>query len=153
MKSYLTVLLLASLNISFNFLPNSYLLITIFFLIVLDFITGVLKAIFLDIPRTSKKYRETYAKFIQYMGALLMSIGLAFLIQQMPELKDLGYFSNIVNNVILFGIIFIETTSILENLYTIDNKSLFSRFVIKPLLKITTFQIKKLTNEEKPITD
>lgn len=145
MKTSLTLLtILTALNINFNFLPHSYLLVAVFFLIVLDFITGVLKAVMLDIPRTSKGYRETYAKFIQYMGAILMSLAMAFLVQEVPQLKDVKFFSTIVNNVVLIGIVCIEGLSIMENLIAIDDKSSFAKYIIKPLYNLLTFEIKNL---------
>ena len=142
--STLLLLTVTTLNINLNFLPHRYLLVAVFFLILLDFITGVLKSVILDIPRTSKGYRETYAKFIQYMGAILMSLAMAFIIQEMDELKQLVFFSKIVNNVILIGIIFIEGLSIMENLIAVDDKSPFATYVIKPLYRMLTFEIKNL---------
>lgn len=145
MKTSFTLLtILTALNINFNFLPHSYLLVAVFFLIILDFVTGVLKACVLDIPRTSKGYRETYAKFIQYMGAILMALAMAFLVQEVPQLKDIHFFSSIVNNVVLIGIIFIESLSIMENLIAVDDKSPFAKYIIKPLYRILTFEIKNL---------
>ena len=91
--STLLLLTVTTLNINLNFLPHRYLLVAVFFLILLDFITGVLKSVILDIPRTSKGYRETYAKFIQYMGAILMSLAMGFLVQEVKELTQLTFFS------------------------------------------------------------
>ena len=144
MKTFLLAIPLSFLNSKFAFLPPSYLLIIIFSLIALDFITGVLKSVVNNIPRTSKKYRETYAKYIQYMGAILMSFLLSFLIQESPQLKEIQFFTEIANNVILFGIITIEALSILENLVAVDNKSPFSRYIINPLYRLLTFELKNL---------
>lgn len=132
------------MNINLNFLPHKYLLVAVFFLILLDFITGVLKAVILDIPRTSKGYRETYAKFIQYMGAILMSLAMGFLVQEVKELTQLTFFSKIVNNIIMLGIVSIEGLSIMENLIAIDDKSPFARYIIVPLHRLLTFEIKNL---------
>lgn len=136
--------ILTTANISFDFLPSSFLLVAVFFLICLDFITGVTKAVFLNIPRTSKGYRETYGKFIQYMGAVLMSIAIGFMVQEVKQLKDLEFFSKIVNNVILIGIVCIESLSVLENLIAIDNKSMFAKFIISPLYRLLTFELTNL---------
>jgi hypothetical protein len=136
--------ILTTANISFDFLPSSFLLVAVFFLICLDFITGVTKAVFLKIPRTSKGYRETYGKFIQYMGAVLMSIAIGFMVQEVKQLKDLEFFSKIVNNVILIGIVCIESLSVLENLIAIDNKSMFAKFIISPLYRLLTFELTNL---------
>lgn len=137
-------LTITTLNIKFDFLPHRYLLLAVFFLIVLDFITGVLKAVILDIPRTSKGYRETYAKFIQYMGAILMSFAMAFLVQEMKQLKEFSFFSSIINNIILVGIVSIETLSIMENLIAIDDRSTFAKYIIVPLHRLLTFEVKNL---------
>ena len=142
--STLLLLTVTTLNINLNFLPHRYLLVAVFFLILLDFITGVLKAVILDIPRTSKGYRETYAKFIQYMGAILMSLAMGFLVQEMKELTQLTFFSKIVNNVIMLGIVSIESLSIMENLIAVDDKSKFARYIIIPLHRLLTFEIKNL---------
>jgi phage-related holin len=142
--STLLLLTVTTLNINLNFLPHRYLLVAVFFLILLDFITGVLKSVILDIPRTSKGYRETYAKFIQYMGAILMSLAMGFLVQEVKELTQLTFFSKIVNNIIMLGIVSIEGLSIMENLIAIDTKSPFARYIIIPLHRLLTFEIKNL---------
>jgi len=90
------------------------------------------------------------------MGAILMSFLLSFLIQESPQLKEIQFFTEIANNVILFGIIAIEALSILENLVAVDSKSPFSRYIINPLYRILTFELKNLfkkipnDNEAKP---
>ena len=78
------------------------------------------------------------------MGAILMALAMAFLIQEVPQLKDIAFFSTIVNNVVLIGIISIEALSIMENLIAVDDKSPFARYIIKPLYRLLTFEIKNL---------
>ena len=78
------------------------------------------------------------------MGAILMALAMAFLVQEVPQLKDIRFFSIIVNNVVLIGIIFIESLSIMENLIAVDSKSPFAKYIIKPLYRILTFEIKNL---------
>lgn len=150
MKSLLLTTILSAINTEFNFLPNSYLLLAIFFLVGLDFLTGVLKAVMLDIPRTSKGYRDTLQKFIQYAGAILLAVSLSFMVKNVPELKSLSFFSKYINNVILMFIMWVEILSNLENLTAIDSKTPISKWVFIPLKNFLTFQlnIKTKTNEQ-----
>ena len=147
MKSVILTALFSALNAKFNFLPSPYLLLGIFFLVGLDFLTGILKAIVLNQPRTSKGYRETISKFIQYVGGIILSIFLSALIKNVPELVQLDFFSKYINNVILFFIIFIEMCSVLENLTAIDNKSLISKYCFQPLKNLLTFEFKNLIKQ------
>ena len=154
MKSLLLTAILSAINTEFNFLPNSYLLLAIFFLVGLDFLTGVLKAVMLDIPRTSKGYRDTIQKFIQYAGAILLSVSLSFMIKNVPELKSLNFFSIYINNIILMFIMWVEILSNLENLTAIDSKSPISKWVFKPLKNFLTFQLNiKTKTDEQIISD
>ena len=78
------------------------------------------------------------------MGAILMALAMSFLVQEVPELKDIKFFSSIVNNIVLIGIIFIESLSIMENLIAVDDSSPFAKYIIKPLYRLLTFEIKNL---------
>jgi hypothetical protein len=59
-----------------------------------------------------------------------------------PELLEhVKYADYIVSGVLCFSV-FIEATSALENISELDKKSPFSRYLIQPLLRLLTFQIK-----------
>lgn len=121
-------------------LPNLDLLIWMTIAIVLDFVTGILKAIVLKQARTSFGYRATVKKFTEYGGSIaagiILSNGIIGKTGQHPEL--LQY----VNDGLVIYIIFIEVTSVFENIYACDQDSKFAKLVISPILKILTFQLK-----------
>lgn len=123
------------------FLPNLTLLGLMFFLIVLDFFSGVLKAIMTHQPRTSSGYRKTISKFIQYGGAMIISIVLAILSKVYHEGSSPLLLSFFGNTLSVF-IIYIEITSFFENCYACDPTSVFSQYFFKPVLKVLTAQIK-----------
>lgn len=130
------------LNIKFNFLPSVNLLVVMGITIALDFGTGVLKAIILKQVRTSEGYRKTVVKFLQYGGGVVVGCLLKYLGTKQSEMANVSQYIDYLNNGLLIFIIFIETTSILENIYAVDKETPFSKYLIAPLLKLLTFQIK-----------
>lgn len=144
MKPILIVGSVALLNINLNFLPTGTLLVVMGVTIILDFISGIIKAAIQNRARTSEGYRKTVVKFIQYGGALCVSIVLKYLSvnQGDSDMKAIAPFLGYLNDGLLFFIVFIEITSILENLYAIDKRSPMALYIIKPLLRIMTFAIK-----------
>jgi len=126
-----------------TFLPDLNLLAWVFIAMLADLLTGIRKAVVLKQARTSAGYRKTVNKFFQYAGAIVGGIILA---NTLPKDQSIvGY----VNDFLLIFIIYIEVTSIFENLYAIDNKSQLARYFIAPTLRLLTFAIKKSTiNEE-----
>ncbi|GAA0561488.1 phage holin family protein [Chitinophaga japonensis] len=141
MKERLTTELLAAAGglafFKVIFLPDANLLAWVFISMLLDLITGVVKAVVLKQARTSSGYRKTVIKFTQYAGAIAVGIILANTMQK--DSAIVGY----VNSALLILLIYIEATSIFENLYAIDNSSPFSRYFIAPILKLLTLAIKK----------
>ncbi len=144
MKSILAVSLVTLLNVNYYFLPTGTLLLAIAVAIILDFITGVIKASYNNQVRTSEGYRKTVVKFIQYGGAVCVSMLLKFLVglKDQGTVEYLNPYMEFLNDGLLIFIIFIEVTSVLENMYAIDSKSVFAVYFIKPLLKVMTFAIK-----------
>jgi len=142
MKERLTAELLAATGaltfFKITFLPDANLIAWVFITMLLDLITGVIKAVVLHQARTSSGYRKTVIKFTQYVGAMAVGIILANTLSKDSEI--VGY----VNSALLILLIYIEATSIFENLYAIDNTSPFSRFFIAPILKLLTLAIKKM---------
>lgn len=129
------------LLVKVTFLPSVSLLLYMAIAIVLDFGTGIVKAKVLNQVRTSAGYRRTVIKFLQYGG----SIAIGLLLANAGEGKAgesframLSYFND---GLILF-IIYIEATSVFENIYAIDQNSMISRYFIAPVLKILTWQIR-----------
>jgi amino acid permease len=109
--------------------------------VALDFLTGVAAAIKEKKVRTSHGFRRTIFKFLQYGGAICVGVilGSTAAYNKMEGASSLISFLN--DGLIVF-IIYIEITSIFENLYRCDNSSKFSTFLILPVLKLLTFQIK-----------
>lgn len=142
MKSALTISLLAVMNVNFNILPDYMLMVGIGFVILLDFITGVIKAIVKGEQRTSVGYRKTIKKFTQYFGAVGASMIAQYALSFKFESNEFNYIADFLNNSLLMFIIFIELTSILENLIEIDTKSPFAIYVIRPIHSIMTFAIR-----------
>lgn len=128
-------------NLKVSFLPSAPLLIFMGIAILLDFITGIAKSKMLGIARTSKGYRKTVTKFIQYGGALAIGVVLAN-IGEAPAGDPAKVITAYFNNGLIIFIIYIEVTSVLENLYTMDQKTIFSRYFISPMLRMLTWQIR-----------
>lgn len=129
------------LGITFVVPPNHHLMYAVFSVIGIDFLTGVAKAKMNKVARTSEGYRKTVIKFLQYFVAIFVCYGAGKLI---PDEKEI--LAQSAGFVMLF-VIYIEVTSIFENLYEIDKKSQFSKYLIRPVLAILKFGI-----ENNPVT-
>lgn len=107
----------------------------------LDFITGVAKAKFNKVARTSEGYRRTVVKLMQYI--------IPILVIWISSKRVPGYESTLkeIGGWLMLFITYIEATSIFENLYDIDKKSVISKYVYKPALKLLKFGI-----ENNPVT-
>lgn len=144
MKTCITVCLVSLLNISLQFLPTGTLMVAMGAAVALDFLTGVIKASLTNKARTSQGYRRTVTKFMQYGGAVCVSMLMKYLVSLKGPgtMEALAPYADFLNDGLLFFIIFIEITSIVENLYAIDSKSPFAVYFIKPMLKVMTFAVK-----------
>lgn len=123
--------------------PSYNLLIWVFIAMMLDLLTGIIKAVMLRNARTSAGYRKTARKFTQYIGSILVSVILMNTFRQ--EHPVVQY----VNDGLLILLIYIETTSIFENLYAMDSTSMFARYFIAPVLRLLTLYMRKLHAEQK----
>lgn len=130
------------LNIKFKFLPAGDLFLVFAISIVIDFITGVAKAKMQGLAITSSGYRKTIIKLMQYGGAIAITMLLKYVSLRNPDFFEAIKYVNWLTTGLLIFIIFIEVTSILENLNELDKKSPFSRFILQPLHRLLTFQIK-----------
>lgn len=141
MKSYISAELLTATGalafFKITFIPDANLIIWVFISILLDLVTGIIKAIILNNIRTSSGYRKTVIKFTQYAGAIAVGTILG------NVLSNNNIILSYVNSGLLILLIYIEATSIFENLYAIDNSSPFSKYFIAPILRILTIAIKK----------
>jgi phage-related holin len=133
-------------SVTFYFLkilafPSVELLVLVYLAIGFDFITGVLKAVVTDVERNSKGYRETIRKLIQYTFAIICVMILGGIAAIQGIFTNTAFLAYVKDGLCCF-IIFVEVTSILENIYAIDKKSMLSKYFIQPLLRVMTFQIK-----------
>lgn len=128
---------------SIHFYPSYNLLAWVFIAMVLDLITGIIKAVIHRNARTSSGYRKTARKLTQYIGSIMVSVILMNTFQQ--EHPVVQY----VNDGLLILLIYIETTSIFENLYAIDSTSMFARYFIAPVLRLLTLYMRKLHQERR----
>lgn len=121
--------------------PSFNMLFIVLGATVMDFITGVAKAKFQKKARTSEGYRKTVVKLMQYLVPVLV-IWVAS--KRVP-----GYEKQLtqIGGWLMMFITYIEATSIFENLYEIDKKSIIAKFVYRPALKILKFGI-----ENNPVT-
>lgn len=121
-------------------LPSGVLIAWMCLALVVDLITGITRAIVDNEVRTSEGYRNTLGKVIQYGGALIIGVILTSMAKHHadginPEILD--YF----NNFLVSFIVFIEITSTMENLYAISPESKFSKYFVKPMLAVLTFNL------------
>lgn len=127
-------------------LPSGVLIAWMCVALIIDLVTGVARAIVDKKTRTSQGYRETLGKIIQYGGALIIGIILSSLAKHHADGLDpkiLEFF----NSFLVIFIIFIEVTSTMENLYAISPDSKFSKYFVKPILGILTFNLEHLSGK------
>ena len=122
--------------------PSYNLLAWVLIAMVLDLITGIVKAVMLHKARRSSGFGKTARKFTQYAGSILVSVIL------MNTFKQEHPVVQYVNDGLLILLIYIETTSIFENLYAIDSSSMFARYFIAPVLRLLTLYMRKLHREQ-----
>lgn len=116
-------------------IPTFKLFYVLVLAIAIDFITGIIKAKMQAKARTSEGYRKTVVKLMQYIvPVLVIWIGSKNIPEYGQTLKEIGGW-------LMMFIIYIEFTSILENLYEVDQKSIIAKYVYKPGLKILKFGI------------
>lgn len=143
MKSTLTLAAVFTLlNVQLNIIPNMDLLIIMVVVIIVDFITGIIKAVIKKQARTSEGYKKTVVKFLQYGGGVVCGILLKYLSLHNSNMVQFATFADYLTDGLVLFIIFIEVTSIFENIYAVDKNTPFARYIVKPLLSILTFQIK-----------
>lgn len=143
MKStFLLTLLWTTLNVKFQFLPSGSLILVMGLGIVLDFLTGIIKSVVLKEARTSQGYRKTIVKFTQYGGSVLVGMLLKYIGSKNSDMANISVYADYLTDGLVIFIIFVEITSVMENIYAIDKETPFSKYLVGPLLKILTFQIK-----------
>lgn len=106
-------------------------------LMLIDLVTGIAKAKFQHRERTSEGYRKTVVKLLQYMvPVIVLYMGARFIPEHAIMLKKAsGY--------LIMFICYIEATSIFENLYEMDKKSMIAKYLYRPALIVLKFGLEK----------
>lgn len=125
------------LTIKLKFIPNTNLLFWLMVIVAIDFVTGVAKAKMQKEATTSSGFRKTIIKLIQYfgVGALVVVLGNA--------IDDKTGYLQYADDTVFVFMIYIEATSILENLVALSPNSKISKVVFENLLKLLTLTIQK----------
>lgn len=109
--------------------PSINLLYVMFGAIAFDFVTGFAKAKFKKQQRTSEGFRRTLVKILQYIPSVAIYVAAELVPGQRDNLQKVAGW-------ITMFILYIEITSIMENLYEIDSKSKIAKYVYRPALRI-----------------
>lgn len=118
----------------------------IFTLVVIDFITGIAKAKIQKVARTSEGYRRTIIKVLQYLiipvvfwlAGYYVKTNLVGSPEDIETMKKVSLMLEKIGGWLMLFIIYIEVTSIFENVYEIDKKGMFAK-LLKPILAILKF--------------
>lgn len=117
--------------------PSLSLFGVVLAVIFIDLITGVMKAKMKKQQRTSEGYRKTLVKLMQYaIPVFLLWMAGKYIPEYTNRLQ-------IASGFVMMFIIYIEVTSIFENLYEIDSKSTIAKVLYKPALTILKFGLEK----------
>lgn len=121
--------------------PTPSLFLVMIALILLDFATGVGKAVVKKEARTSQGFRKTVVKVAQYVVPVAVIWGLSVVFKRDPDtLQYVKPLRQAAGYLMLF-ISYIEVTSIFENLYEMDQKSVISKYIYKNALRLLKFGI------------
>ncbi|WP_241279801.1 phage holin family protein [Chryseobacterium cucumeris] len=130
-----------------QYYPKIQLLIGLLIVFVLDFVCGVTKATLTGKRRTSKGFRKTFSKFIQYGVSIV--VALVILNIGNDGKSDISkQISWLFGDFMIFLMIYIEIVSIFENIEVINPESDFVKYFIRPVRRLLTFQIKNLLRDE-----
>lgn len=136
-------LVITVFGLKLNLTPNiPAMLAAVVIVMVIDFVTGVIKARSKKMPVTSKDARNgTIKKATQYFTAIILSLGILLLVKLLvKDVNDNVYWIPVFTCMFT---IYVEIMSILENLNEVDNKSMMARFLFRPLLMIMKFGLEK----------
>jgi phage-related holin len=125
------------LTIKLNFLPNITMLGWVFFAVLVDFLTGVLKAKLNKQILTSGGFRQTSIKCLQYIGLIVGGIIIGNAFEKQSDIVTW------VNDGLLIFIIYVEVYSIFENLYAMNPNSKVAKMIFKPAMRILTIGLEK----------
>ncbi len=125
------------LFIKLTFLPNITMLGWVFFAVLVDFITGVIKAKMNKQLLTSGGFRQTSIKCLQYIGLIVGGIIIGNSFEKQSDIVKW------VNDGLLMFILYVEVYSIFENLYALNPNSKIATMIFKPAMRILTIGLEK----------
>lgn len=116
--------------------PTKELIWAVGIAVILDFITGIMKSKFLKKEITSEGFRKSVIKVTQYIiPVVILWGGASFIPSKTATMKEMAGW-------LMMFILYIEVTSVFENLYETDKTSMISKFLYKPALQILKFSLK-----------
>jgi len=130
------------IGINFIMSPRATTISVLFCLVFIDFITGVIKAKINGTARTSEGFRRTLKKIPGYIIVpVVLWLGGVYAKTHVvsTESIDMIKMAKILQDAsgwIMLFIMYIEVTSILENLSEIDKHGSLNKYFVKPLLII-----------------
>lgn len=129
-----------------KYIPDGSLILGLLAMCALDFGFGVTKATLTKTIRTSKGFRKTFIKFMQYGGSII--IGMVLLnIKSLSDNKFGNEYLNLFGDFMICIMIYIEVVSVLENMEVIGKDTDFVKYFIRPVRRLITFQIKNLFSD------
>lgn len=138
---------------SVKYVPSGMIFMWLVLAVMVDLLTGILKAWAKKEATTSEGFRRTISKIGIYLAVIILVIIMVNIIGsitlfQLP-IKDLS----LLIDVLLAFMVFIELYSICENVYEINPESPLSRFLVKPLLKFFKGKLKDADKLLNPKTE
>lgn len=123
--------------------PDEALLLWLLIVFVLDFIFGVAKATLNGIRRSSRGFRKSITKFLQYGGCIIVSIVIVNIV--MNSGAALGnQFAWLFGDLMLYIMIYTEVVSVFENMEAMAPASIFVKIFVRPVRQLITFQMKQV---------
>ncbi len=121
-----------------NLFPNIHLAVILGIAISTDFFSGIMKSLATGQPIVSKKLQRTSIKISRYGFAVIVSL----ILRSIAATKGAGWatIGDMLNDGLLFLLIYTELVSVLENIIAIDSSDLLSMRVAKPLHAFLTFK-------------
>lgn len=125
-----------------SYLPGALLVFWMTLAIILDLFTGTIHAYRAGTFRIREGISKTTSKFCQYTGAIAAAVILANVGQKNGSTQLVSLMAFVNDGLIMF-IVYIEVRSILFHLVAIDPKSIMSKYLFTPMLRILTLSIKQ----------
>lgn len=119
------------LFLEFILQPSFSLFGVVMTVIAIDFVTGFAKAKFLKQARTSQGMRKTFVKLSQYLTPIFLLWGASLVAHYEPGYAVHEKMLRTSCGFVMMFVVYVEVTSIFENLYEIDKTSPIARYLYK----------------------